>query len=352
MGNAAKMKAVLYDPYLDTLGGGERYLVGVARVLESLGFDVFLEWKEDNIVEKLENRFGVCLKRTFVLKNIKKGYGFDFCFWFSDGSVPLLFAKKNFLHFQVPFKNVKGKSIRNKIKFLKIDRVVVNSLFTKKVIDEEFGISSEVVYPPVDVDIFLKKSAKKENIIISVGRFSQLKQAKGHEVLVKIFKSMVDQGLIKGWRLILAGGVEVGSTEYLGRLKSESLGYPIEFLESPSFNELVDVYLRSKIFWSASGFGVDENRDPDRVEHFGMTLVEAMASRAFPIAFAAGGHKEIVENEKNGYLWKNEKELVDFTLRAIDQELYIKREGDLIKRSGLFSYKVFSDKMKNLLAAK
>lgn len=107
--------------------------------------------------------------------------------------------------------------------------------------------------------------------------------------------------------------------------------------------------MRSKIFWSASGFGVDEDKSPDKVEHFGITLVEAMASRVFPIAFAAGGHKEIIENGKNGFLWKEKDELIDLTLLAIDKKLYLKKENDLIERSRLFSYKSFSDKIKNLL---
>lgn len=194
LGNAIKMKAALFDPYLDTLGGGERYLVGMAQVLEDLGFDVFLNWKDKGVIEKLEKRFGVELERTFVVENIRRGFGFDLCFWFSDGSIPLLLAKKNFLHFQVPFKNVDGKNIKNRIKLLNIDKVVVNSFFTKRVIDGEFGVSGEVVYPPVDVDSFLKRRVNKENIIISVGRFSQLKQAKRQDVLIEVFKDMVDRG--------------------------------------------------------------------------------------------------------------------------------------------------------------
>ncbi len=125
-------KAALFDPYLDTLGGGERYLVGIARVLESLGFEVFLEWKERDIVDKLEKRFGTRLDKTSVVGSIKRGLGFDFCFWFSDGSIPLLLARKNFIHFQVPFKNVGGRSIKNKIKFLSIDRSIVQFSFYKR----------------------------------------------------------------------------------------------------------------------------------------------------------------------------------------------------------------------------
>ncbi len=79
-------------------------------------------------------------------------------------------------------------------------------------------------------------------------------------------------------------------------------------------------------------------------------MVEAMASCAFPIVFAAGGHKEIVENRKSGFLWKTEEELIDFTILVIKHQLYLRKKDDLIERSGLFSYEAFSDKIKNLLS--
>ncbi len=121
-------------------------------------------------------------------------------------------------------------------------------------VDEEFGISSDVVYPPVDVDSFIERTVEKENIIISVGRFSKLKQSKGQDVLIRVFRRMLDSGLIKEWKLVLAGGTEVGSSGYLEYLKKEAAGYPIEFIESPLYEKLVDLYVRSKIFLDSKRF--------------------------------------------------------------------------------------------------
>ena len=52
---------------------------------------------------------------------------YDLLFVVSDGSVPMMLAKKNILHFQVPFKNIDGKSLLNQIKLKKIHCVVCNS---------------------------------------------------------------------------------------------------------------------------------------------------------------------------------------------------------------------------------
>ena len=210
------MKAAIHNPYLDTLGGGERYTLSFAKVLSDNGWDVDLEWKNENIRKKLESRFGINLSKINIASDIKKGDGHDLCFWVSDGSIPTLKARKNILHFQVPFHNIGGNSLLNKMKLFRIDNIVCNSAFTKNVIDREYGVESVVLYPPVSVSDF--KSKRKENMIIYVGRFSKLTQSKRQDVLIKAFKSLSKSG-INNWKLILAGGVEIGVGNYIDELK-------------------------------------------------------------------------------------------------------------------------------------
>jgi len=342
------MKAAIYNPYFDTLGGGERYTVGVIRVLQNLGYEVWIQWPDVNVIVKLEKRFGVCLKGLKVTDSIKNGAGFDFCFWLSDGSIPFLKAKKNFLHFQVPFQNVGGRSWLNKIKFLKVNKVIVNSDFTRRIVDEEYDIKSVVVYPPVEIKKLPGRT--KEKIILSVGRFSQLKQAKRQDVLIHVFKKMSKDKSLTGWRLVLAGGAEIGSESWLKSLKIEAKGYPIDFVKSPSFEQLADLYSRATIFWSAAGYGINDLLEPDKVEHFGISVVEAMACGAVPIAFDAGGHKEIIESGHNGFLWRQEEELINFTLRLINDSLLKRKIASAsIKKSADFSFESFSDKMRSLI---
>ena len=175
------MRAAIYNPYLDTLGGGERYTVSFAKVLLKAGWKVDIEWNDPSVVTTMQDRFGIDLKGLEVVKDIKRGDGYDLCFWVSDGSIPTLRSRKNLLHFQVPFHNIGGNNLLNKMKLFRIEKIICNSEFTKKVIDKEYGIESVVVYPPVDIDHI--KSKRKENLILFVGRFSQLKQNKNQDVL-------------------------------------------------------------------------------------------------------------------------------------------------------------------------
>lgn len=341
------MKAAIYNPYLDTLGGGERYIMGVARALMAKDFRVDVEWKDASIKEKLEKHFGIDLSNVNFIKNINRGDGYDVCFWVSDGSIPILRARKNFLHFQIPFKDVNGKTLLNRMKFFRINKIICNSYFTKKFIDKEYGVESIVIYPPVDVEKI--KPRRKENLIISIGRFSQLAQAKRQDVLVKVFKNLFDSGF-NDWKLVLAGGSEVGVDDYVRKLRKSAKGYPIRILESPSFSQIKELYGKAKIFWSASGFGVDGKKNPEKVEHFGITIVESMAAGAIPVVFSAGGHKEIVTDGENGFLWKDTKDLLKETKRVVKEKGLIKKISTKVKESSkVYDYARFEKEIWDIL---
>lgn len=342
------MKAAIYSPYLDTLGGGERYMISAAKVLSENGYTVDIQSTDDQILKKLEKKFGLSFKNIRITQNIKRGDGYDVCLWLSDGSVPFLFSRTNILHFQRPFTKVDGKSLLNRTKFFRIKNIIVNSEFTKNWIDKEYPKESKVIYPPVDVKKF--KSEKKQNIILYVGRFSQLEQLKRQDVLVECFRKMCDIGY-KEWKLVITGGNEIGRTKYVDDLKESAKGYPIYIIENPPFTDLKEMYGTAKIFWSAAGFGVDEDKEPQKLEHFGMTVVEAMSAGCVPIIYKGGGHTEIIRDDSNGKLWKRKDELIQSTILLMNDQKKIK---DLSAQAKIdaqqYSYEQFEEKILQLLS--
>ena len=341
-------KAAIVNPYFETLGGGERYTMGIVQALSEDGYSVDIQWHEQNLLSKIHDRFGIKTEGVVVRDSVNRGDGYDVCFWISDGSIPLLRSRNNILHFQVPFKGVNGKNVLNKMKFFRIKNVVCNSLFTKAIIDKEYGIDSKVLYPPVGVEKIRPK--RKENIILYVGRFSKLMQTKRQDILVTNFKEMVDSGL-ENWKLVLAGGAEVGGEEAAQYIKRESVGYPIEVVEGPSFKKLVSLYGTAKIFWSAGGYRIDEDKEPQKVEHFGMTVVESMAAGAVPVVYKAGGHKEIISNTENGYLWSGYNELIEITKMLIENKKELATVSKAaMRKSQEYSYTEFKKSLKDLLS--
>ena len=315
------MKIAIYSPYLDTLGGGERYILTIAEHL-SKNNEVIIFWDGIDINNQAKERLNIDLskvtfkKNVFIANNLIEKYknlkDFDVCFVVSDGSIPMGFSKKNILHFQVPFKTT--PNLKNTIKLLTWKKIIVNSNFTKKIIDKSYGVSTTVLYPPVD--ILNLRPLEKKNIILSVGRFFSPLHDKKQNILIKSFKKMN----LKAWKLVLAGGVDKTSEEKIKELQKSVDTYPIEILPNVSYSVIKKLYGEAKIYWHGAGFGEDEKKDPEKAEHFGISTVEAMASGAVPVVVPYGGQREIVDEGKNGLYFYTEDELIDKTLELINNQ--------------------------------
>lgn len=349
------MKVGLFSPYLDTAGGGEKYLLTAAETFLQKGFQVDIFWDGQRDINAIKERFGLNLEganftkdifssKTPFLEKLLKTSSYDLVFFLSDGSIPTTLAKSNILHFQVPFKFDNGKNILNKIKLSRFSHVVCNSNFTKNHIDKTFGINSEVLYPPIDVENF--KPGKKENIILGVGRFFAPLHPKKQEIMTEAFKKMK-----LDWELVLIGGVTgEDSKKSVEDLKKASAGYKIKIIPDSSLEVLKDYYARAKLFWHVAGFGEDLETYPQRAEHFGMVTAEAMAAGCVPVVFNGGGQPEIVDSGKNGYLWQTVDELEEKTNKLIkDKDLLSKLSKAAISRVKDFNKERFSKGLMKML---
>ena len=79
----------------------------------------------------------------------------------------------------------------------------------------------------------------------------------------------------------------------------------------------LELYAQSSLYWHATGFGVDAERHPERLEHFGISTVEAMMYGVVPLVVPAGGQSEIVTDGVNGRHWTTVAELVGATRSLI-----------------------------------
>jgi glycosyltransferase involved in cell wall biosynthesis len=354
-----KPKALIFDPYLDTLGGGERYCLTVAKCLLDNGWNVDFAWDDADILDEAAKRFFLPTENINITgKKIESYSSFEkiflfrkykLCFWLSDGSVPMMLSNKNIIHFQVPF--VRKIEQTNKVKIKLIDEVVCNSRFTKKFIDKSYGVKSDVLYPPIDTNSFSPE--KKTKTIIGVGRFENTMQSKKQDILIKAFKKLFNLG-IKDWELVLIGGSKEKEKDnkFIIKLKKMSEGYPIKFIVNAPFEVLKKYYAESSLFWHAAGYGIDENIYPWKVEHFGMTTVEAMASGCIPLAANKGGQKEII-TQKAGFLFDTIDQLVELTKKlAENPQLLNKMSKTAVKESKKYSQEAFCRKFFNLVSAK
>lgn len=203
------------------------------------------------------------------------------------------------------------------LSFLKTyDRIISISEYSRKWMEKLWKTESEILYPPVDTEMF--SCSKKKKIILSVGRFFPQHHNKKQLELARNFISLYEshRDIMSGYRLILAGGVEniAGHLEYVNKIKETAAGYPIEVLVNISWEKLREIFSEALIFWHASGMGEDQERHPEKFEHFGITTVEAMASGAIPVVVGRGGQPEIIQDGVNGFLFENWDRMKEITL--------------------------------------
>lgn len=338
------MKAIIHNPYWDSLGGGERYTTAFVKLLLDQGWQVDIQWPHD-ISKDINNRFGIDISDANFLSSPDSLFliPYSIVFWLSDGSLPTSFAHKTIVHFQFPFQNVNGSSPANFLKS-RFYKFVSNSKFTKQTVDKEYNVNSTVIYPPIDTSLFTP--GQKQNIILYIGRFSNLTQLKGQNTLIESFKHIYNK--IPAWKLVLAGGTTVGTNQStIDKLRKSSANLPIEIITDPSFKKIQDLYSVAKIFWSASGYSADK---PIQTEHFGITIVEAMSAGAVPIITNLGGHREIVDHSQNGYLWDSPPQLENLTLDLINRKsLIINLSKNAIAKSKLFDISHFTASFSKLI---
>lgn len=340
------MRIGFYNPYFDGFGGGERYTLTLASHW-SKSHDVELFWDKD-IRNEAQKRFGIDLARVKIVQNIFRGRNvlqkiamsrkYDLIFFLSDGSVPTSFARRNILHFQVPFEKVDA----NPLKMMRYQAIVCNSFFTQRHLDRRLLKKTHVIYPPVPVR--MRKPLSKEQLILSVGRFNEVKK---QDVLLGAFHAGYSMGFLKGWKLILAGGLLDADKKYFDSLKIKAKELPIELLSNITERELTPLYGKASIYWHATGF---EETNSKRMEHFGISTVEAMAAGCVPIVYDGGGLSEIIEHDSSGLLWKTTNELLALTAEILNDEgraKIIARHAQ--ERSHVFSEKVFCVAFDSLL---
>lgn len=344
------MKIGLYNPYFDSLSGGERYVLTLASHW-SKTHEVDIFWNDPSILIQAQNRFSIDLSAAHVVPNIFLGQSlfskfqitrnYDCIFLLSDGSVPMTFARHNILHFQVPFKRVSMPWWKKS----QYQRIVVNSEFTNQNLDPALSLGRSVIYPPVDVE-HVQIGVKKKSIL-SVGRFSSLYGAKKQDILIEVFKKISNDAVLKNWSLSLAGGLMPSDEKYFQHLKRQAEGFPVEFFPNCSFDKLHDLYKDASLYWHAAGYGETE---PEHMEHFGITTVESMVAGCVPIVFRGGGQPEIINHSVSGFLWNTTDELAELTLDAVKSEATRKQiQKSALMRAKDFSLSKFSSSFDRLL---
>jgi glycosyltransferase involved in cell wall biosynthesis len=357
------MKTCIYSPYIPKhFGGGEKYLFTVAQVFAQEG-PVYIAISSQTAFSPKQNLRLKKLYEDFLGEKLSKNINFiatplgtssdffskllwtkqfDVMYYATDGSLFFSLAKRNILHIQIPFTNIHS-SLINRFKLSNWQEKNTNSKFTKKIIEKYWNTKIDYVHHPVIINE--KETAKvdlekKEKIILHVGRFFRQLHSKRQDVLVSIFAKLK----AKGWKLVLIGSVE--DKDYLEEIKTLAKGLEIEIKTEISRKQLLNWYRRSSIYWHATGFGVSDNKNPEKVEHFGISTVEAMSYGCAPVVIKKGGQKEILNGELKKWLWNDKNECLSLTKKLIKNNKLLKKvQEQAIERANQFDRQKFEKKL-------
>jgi glycosyltransferase involved in cell wall biosynthesis len=206
------------------------------------------------------------------------------------------------------------------------DRVLANSRFTRHWIRRWWDRDADVLYPPITI----RPALAKQPIVLSVGRFfaAERGHSKKQLEMLEAWRRIVtdpDLGPLvqrEGWTLHLVGGCSPADQPYLEAVRHAAHTLPVELHIDASGAMLDRLYREASIYWHAAGLDEDEEAHPERMEHFGITTVEAMSAGAVPVAFAAAGPLEAFRDGIEGFHFRTLDELVAHTgglLRAPDE---------------------------------
>lgn len=365
------MKICLYSPYIpDHIGGGEKYLLDVARVLAKK-HQVVIGVRADRqltaeVQKKYQQFMGDSLAGVeFVSTPLGTGASFwqklwwtrqfDVLYYATDGSLFFSLAGKNIVHIQIPLRLDKSSSWEQ-FKLRQWDVKNTNSEFTRSIVEPSWPVKIDLVhYPLVELqgeakaDSIVERPAK-EKIILNVGRFFRQLHSKRQDVLVKAFAELVaaEPKLTKGWKLVLVGNVE--DETYAAEVAEAAESLPIEIHHQVTRAELMDWYRRASIYWHAAGFGVDQEKYPEKVEHFGISTAEAMLAECVPVVVGKGGQVEVVGEQLQDWLWQTEAECVEKTATLLDDPQLRHELGNVArKQASQFNAEHFEEKLWSMM---
>jgi glycosyltransferase involved in cell wall biosynthesis len=214
-----------------------------------------------------------------------------------------------------------------------IDTVVCNSTWTAKIFEEHFGIKPKIIHPPVKVKEF--HTATKSNSVVMVGYFDPEK--KFETAILALSKTQSKPNLL------LVGRSEKISEYYIGQLKKLAkklgVGDKVHFKVDVNFNELKDIMSHAKICLSC------------RSEHFGVAIVEEMASGCVPVVYEDGGvWTDILDHGKYGFGFTTTDQLSQTIDKILaDETLFKKASKTAIDRAISFDESIFRKKIRQLI---
>lgn len=282
------MRVVLSTTHLGPIGGGENYLMRLAMALDDISdfhinHNFSPKFQENNGFGRKFKEYNGLFKPDVFLHSSHFSYvhpigvhNYSVCFF--------------------PKKSLTPKGYAGVLAICDYSAKFAADYWSPDKID--------VIYPCIDASLYDSGHPKSKQII-SIGHFFQ--EEDGHSKNQHILAQALSPRLIEeGYSLLFLGNANPGDEPYIRKVRKFSEGKPIRIEVNKDNRFLKTELARSSHLWHGNGY---ERTDPSQTEHFGIIVLEALASGVIPIVHNSGGAREIA-----GITWDRLGDLEQLTL--------------------------------------
>lgn len=326
-------RLALYSAYPLTPGGGERYLLSLAVVLSSdyactlYTHDRYSRTRLATLARELDLPLDHVTIKPWTSRGEDERADVFICM--SNEILPGVpaFGRRNLFLCQFPFPMSSGVYARDWANLRGYDAMLVYSRFVlahagKAASDLGLHLPPcHVLAPPVPQVIGARPSLAADGPfrIVNVGRFTPAGHCKRQDVMIDTFREIASI-TSRPIELHLAGalGGHAFDREYLASLQRAARRLPVSFHVNVTPDQIHALYRKASVYWHMTGANDDITQKPERFEHFGITIGEAMSAGVIPITLRHGGPGEIVSNGVNGFLVLDANALRERTLSLIE----------------------------------
>jgi glycosyltransferase involved in cell wall biosynthesis len=184
----------------------------------------------------------------------------------------------------------------DKASMKKANFLFANSKYTQDCIYNEYGLDSKILYPSIDVEMFVPSQSNIRNKIFIPGRIEPLK----NQMLALEAIGYIDFNHKKDFEILLEDTrTQTSFPYYISRIEHkvkqlEESGWKFIRFKSVSEDILIKYYQKSVV-----------TLYPPRFEPFGMIALESMACGTPIISLNEGGPKESIKHKETGFLSEN-----------------------------------------------
>jgi len=260
---------------------------------------------------KKERKYYSKKLKNFAKKNkidIIESFVFDGYNAFWDNSIPLVLRFHGSRGFWNYYLNHKKENLLIKLEKISLSNTKYNiavSHFTKNAINKIYNIDVlKVIHNGVDVSKF-KKIKNKDTFSYNIFYYGTLSDAKGVNILCEVFNEIIK--IYPKAKLNIIGRGEKYKQHLINNVLSILSKKNTTFYSNIQHNDIPKILQNADICIF-----------PSKNETFGLTVTEAMACEKVVITSNIGSFKEIIINNKNGFIANNHTEYIKYISYCFD----------------------------------